>query len=329
LRSWRSSPIAGFLVRRVAAGAVTVLAASVVIFIGTEILPGDAATAVLGRFATEDSLAAVREQLDLDQPAVERYVAWLGDFLTGDLGDSAAGRSVGDTASPVSDLIGPRIVNSAILAGVTALILIPLGIFLGALAATRADRPLDHAVSSSALVAIALPEFVTGTVLILIFAAQFGLLPAVSLVPADAGVLSRPEILVLPVLTLLAAALAQMVRLVRANMIEVLSADYVHMARLNGLPEHVVLRRYALRNALAPSVQITALTLTWLLGGIVITENLFAYPGLGQALVQAVALRDIPFVQSVALLIAISYVVLNVLADLAVLLLVPKLRTGQ
>jgi peptide/nickel transport system permease protein len=180
----------------------------------------------------------------------------------------------------------------------------------------------------SSLAAVSLPEFVTGSLLILVFAVWLHLLPAVSLVPSGSGVLDRPRILVLPVLTLLAASLAQTVRMVRAGMLDVLRADYVAMARLNGLPERQVVGRYALRNALAPTVQVIALNVQWLVGGIIVTEYVFGYPGIGQQLVEVVNARDIPFVQSVSLIIAAVYLGINIIADLLVVLLIPKLRTG-
>jgi peptide/nickel transport system permease protein len=325
----RPRPVAAFLVRRLAAGIGTVFVASILIFVGTEVLPGNAATAILGRYATGEAATSLSKQLHLDQPAPARYMSWLSGFVQGDFGYSAASLAAGGPPTRVSKIVVPRLVSSALLAGITAAFLVPLGLVFGVIAATKAGRALDHTVSTAALVLIALPEFVTGTLLILVFAHWLHALPPVAIAPPGEGVLANPLVLVLPVLTLLAASLAQTVRMVRAGMIDVLRADYVHVARMNGLAEHVVLRRYALRNALAPTVQVIALNLTWLISGIVITESLFAYPGLGQALVQAVALRDIPFVQSVALLIAVFYAGLNIFADLIVLVLVPKLRTQQ
>jgi peptide/nickel transport system permease protein len=175
----------------------------------------------------------------------------------------------------------------------------------------------------------ALPEFVTGTILVLIFALHLEILPAVSFLPPGESPLQNPKILVLPVATLLAASLAQTMRMVRAGMVEALRSDYVEMARLNGYDERTVVLRHALRNALAPTVQVFALNIQWLVGGIVVTEYVFGYPGLGQALVNAVAARDIPYVQAAALLVAVVYLALNVVSDLLVVLLIPKLRTAQ
>jgi peptide/nickel transport system permease protein len=271
----------------------------------------------------------LRKKLDLDHPLVDRYSRWLSGFSHGDLGLSAAG-TVGNNAQETitAEISGP-LANSAELAGVTIVLLIPLSLALGVLLATRAGKPVDHLISTLSLGGISLPEFVTATLLIVLFAGTLGWLPAVSLIDPGKGPLDSPQILVLPVATLLIATLAQAVRMVRAGMIEALRSDYVRAARLGGVPEGRVLWGYALRNALAPSVQVLALCIQYLVGGIVITETVFGYPGLGSLLVNAVNLRDTPTVQSIALLLAAVYIGLNILADLLVVYLVPKLRTGQ
>jgi peptide/nickel transport system permease protein len=320
-------PVFRFVSRRVAAALVTLLLVSVLIFVGTEVLPGDAATAVLGRNATPAALADIRNRLDLDRPAPVRYAEWLSKFVRGDLGESATQTLASGHGTPVWNLMSGRVVNSLILAVIVTLLLVPLGLLLGVFAARHAGRTVDQAVSVSTLAAISLPEFVTGTLLILAFAVWLRLLPAVSLVPSGSGVFDRPQILVLPVATLLAASLAQTVRMIRAGMLDVLRADYVQMARLNGLPERKIVLRYALRNALAPTIQVIALNIQWLVGGIIVTESVFGYPGLGEELVQAVGTRDIPFVQSVSLIVAAIYLMLNIVADLLVVFLIPKLRT--
>lgn len=315
-------PILGFLGRRTLVALFTLFVISVLIFVGTQVLPGDAANAILGRNATPASLAALRHQLHLDEPLYAQYARWITGVLHGDLGRSASSQL------PISSLIAEPAKNSAILAACAALLLIPLALVLGVFAASRAGRPTDHVISSGSLGMTALPEFVTGTILILVFALGLGVLPAVSLLAAGESPLQHPEILVLPVATLLAASIAQTLRMVRAGMVDVLGSEYVQMARLNGFRERDVVLRYALRNALAPTVQVFALNLQWLVGGIVVTEYVFGYPGLGQALVNAVNSRDIPLVQTVALMIAAVYLALNILADLLVVLLIPKLRTS-
>jgi peptide/nickel transport system permease protein len=308
----RTHPLLFFVGRRVAIASLTLLVVSVLIFLGTQILPGDVANAILGRNATTEGLAALRHQLGLDRPASARYLSWLGGVLHGNLGRSAAGDV------PVWSLISARVANSAILAGITVALLVPLSLVLGVLAATRAGRAADHAISATSLAMIAVPEFVTGTLLILVFAVGFSVLPAVSLVPSGESPVAHPTILVLPVATLLAASLAQTLRMVRAGMVDVLRSEYIEMARLDGFSERRVVLQWGLRNALAPAVQVIALNVQWLVGGIVVTEYLFGYPGLGQGLVQAVTL-----------LIAAVYLAINIAADLLVVLLIPKLRTAQ
>jgi peptide/nickel transport system permease protein len=322
----RRRPLLRFVVRRLSAAVATLFVVSILIFAGTEVLPGDAANAVLGRTASPEQLAEMQELMGLDRPAHERYLDWLGGVLTGDLGNSAAGYAAGGEV-PIWDDIARKIGNSLTLAGITALLMVPLALVLGVLAAVRAGRPVDHAISVGSLAIISLPEFIIGSLLILLFFSWLDVLPPVSLIPPGTSALSKPDALVLPVLTLLGASLAASIRMVRAGMLEALNAECVTMARLNGLRERVVVARYALRNALAPSVQVFAQNIQYLVGGIVVTEYLFSYPGLGKELVDAVAIRDVREVQSVALLVAAVYVLLNIVADLLVVLLVPKLRT--
>src|SRR5215211_716569 len=319
-------PVVGFLGRRLAGAVFALFIASVVIFAATSILPGDAASVVLGRGATPEAVQQLDRELGLDRPLLEQYATWLGGFVHGDLGDSSVGLAQGAENAPVWDLIADPVRNSLILATVTALLMIPLSLALGALSAVFAGRPLDHAISIGALAAIALPEFVIGSLLIGVFFVWLDVLPPVAIIPPGDDPLSHPTKLILPVATLLLASLAASIRMVRAGMIEVLRTDYVQTARLNGLAEKWVLWRYAMRNALAPSVQVLAQNLQWLIGGIIITEAVFAYPGIGTTLVTAVGNRDLTLVQSVAMLIAIVYVLLNLIADLIVFFLVPRLR---
>jgi peptide/nickel transport system permease protein len=321
----RVSPVAEFVGRRLAGAIAALLAASVLIFAGASLLPGNAASAVLGRSATPQSIAILSRQMGLDRPAPTRYLDWLGGFVHGDLGVSAVSLAQGERAT-VGSLIADPVKNSAILAGVAALFMIPLSLGLGTFAAVRAGKPTDHLISLGSLVSISAPEFVTGALLVAVFFVGLGWLPPVDIVPPGGNPLSRPTALILPVLTLLFASLAAGIRMVRAGMYEALQTEYVQAARLNGLPERRVLFRYALRNALAPSIQVLAQNLQYLVGGVIVVETVFAYPGLGSALVNAVQNRDTTMVQSVAMLIAVVYVLINLVADLVVLLLVPKLR---
>lgn len=317
-----------FVVRRVAAGILTLLVVSVLVFAGTEVLPGDAAGAVLGRNATPEQLAELRARMGLDRPAAERYLDWLGGLFSGDLGNSAAGFAEG-SERPIWGEISGEVGNSLILALLAAIIMIPVSLGLGVLAAVRAGRPTDHAVSAGSLAIISLPEFIIGSLLIVVFFSWLDVLPPVSLVPPGTSPLERPEILVLPTLTLLGATLAGSTRMVRAGMLESLRSDYVQMARLNGLPERMVVLRYGLRNALAPAVQVFAQNIQYLIGGIIVVEYLFNYPGIGKELVDAVAIRDVRAVQSIAIVIAAVYIAVNIVADLVVVALVPRLRSGR
>jgi peptide/nickel transport system permease protein len=320
------SPVLRFVGRRLLGAVVALLVASVLIFVGTAVLPGDAASVVLGRSATPKAVAQLNRQMHLDRPLVQQYTDWLRGFVHGNLGDSSVGLAQGAKHAPIWPLIADPVKNSLILAAVAALFMIPLSLGLGALAAVYAGKPLDHVISIASLAAIALPEFVIGSLLIGVFFVWLNVLPPVALIAPGDSPLAHPTKLVLPVATLLLASLAAGTRMVRAGMVETLQTEYVQTARLNGLAEKRVLLRYAMRNALAPSVQVLAQNLQWLIGGIIITENVFAYPGIGSTLVVAVGNRDLTLVQSVAMLIALVYVLVNLLADLIVLLLVPKLR---
>ena len=324
----REHPLLSFIGRRLGAAVLTLVVVSIFVFAGTELLPGDAAAAVLGRSATPEQVQEMRKLMGLDEPAPARYLQWLGGVITGDLGNSAAGYAAGGI-TPISQEISGKITNSFVLAGITAALMIPLSLLLGVVAAMRAGRTLDHAISIATLAVISLPEFIIGSLLIFIFFSWLGVLPPVSLIAPGDNPLAQVDALVLPVLTLLGASLAASIRMVRAGMVEALNAEYVTMARLNGFDERMVVVRYALRNALAPSVQVLAQNIQYLVGGIVVTEYLFNYPGLGKELVDAVAIRDVREVQSVALLIAAFYIALNIIADLLVVLLVPKLRTQR
>jgi peptide/nickel transport system permease protein len=314
--------VTGFIVRRTLLGILTLFLASIIIFAATQALPGDPARAILGRTATPESLAALREQLNLDRPVTEQYWDWLSGVLTGDLGESLV------AGQPVTELLGSRIVNSAFLMLLAALVSVPLAILIGVVSARRRDGPLDHTLSVTTLAVAGLPEFVVGIALVVLFGTTvFTVLPPVSLIPPDSAPWNYPKELILPTLTLVIAVTPYIARIMRASMIEVLESDYVEMARLKGLRERKVVWGHALPNAIAPTIQVTALNLAYLAGGIVVVEFVFAYPGIGAALIDAVANRDIPVVQAVALLIAAVYVVLNLIADVATILVSPRVRT--
>jgi peptide/nickel transport system permease protein len=315
--------VPGFIVRRVILGVLTLFVASVVIFAATQLLPGDAARSILGRTATPESLAELREQLGLNEPVVEQYLDWIGGVLTGDLGTSLA------SGLPVSEVIGERIEYSAFLMFVAAVISIPLSLVLGAVSARRRDSPFDHALSTTTLALAALPEFVVGIALVVLLSTTvFTIFPAVTLYEPGSPPWSEPKALVLPTLTLVIAVTPYITRIMRASMIEILESDYVEMARLKGMPERLVLWRHAVPNGIAPTFQVIAINLAYLAGGIVVVEAVFNYPGIGAGFVDAVRARDMPVVQALALLIAGLYVLLNLLADVATILVSPRLRTS-
>jgi len=316
------SPFWGFILRRLLLGIVVLILVSIVVFAATQALPGDAARAILGRSSTPASLQALREQLHLNRPLIVQYLTWAGGLLHGDAGISLAARE------PVTKLIGDRILNSAFLVLCSGLISIPLSILIGSYAALRRDKTFDIVSSLATLVFAALPEFVVGVALVVLLATTvLQVLPAVSMITPGTPPWDQPQALVLPTLTLVLAVTPYVARIMRASMIEVLESDYVEMARLKGLPEQIVIRRHALPNALGPTFQVIALNLAYLAGGVIVVEFVFNYAGIGGALRDAVATRDLPVIQALAMVIAGLYVVLNLLADIGTILVTPRLRT--
>jgi peptide/nickel transport system permease protein len=316
--------IGGFILRRILLGLLTLFLVSIVVFAATQVLPSDPVRAILGRNATPDALKALREQLHLGQPVTQQYLHWLGGILHGDLGNSLAARG-----EPVTKLIGKRVENSVYLMLLAALISVPFSIAIGALSARRRDSPFDHAVSVVMLGLAALPEFVVGITLVVVFGTSvFQILPAVSLIPPDSSPLHHLKELVLPATALVLAVTPYIARIMRASMVEVLESDFVEMAKLKGMPERTVVWRHAVPNAIAPAIQVIALNVAYLAGGIVVVEFVFGYPGIGAGFVDAVANRDLPVVQALAILIAAVYVFLNVAADVATILVSPRLRTS-
>jgi len=326
--SWTRHPILRFCVRRFTAGLLTLLIASVLVFLTTNALPGNVAEVVLGKHASPQLVASLDHKLGLNRPLAVQYLSWLDGIVHGNFGQSAVELANGYAHAPISAIIGAPLVNSAILALGTIVLLVPLSLLLGTFAAVRAARIGDFVISYVSLILGSLPEFVLGTFLIVVFFSELRLLPPISLVPPGTSPLDNPKALILPILTLLGVSLAFCVRQVRAGVVQVLRQDHVKMARLNGLPEPRVLWRYALRNAIAPSIQTFAQAIQYLFGGIIVVEALFAYPGIGALLVQAVSLRDVTEVQAITMILGAVYIVINILADLLVVLVVPKLRTG-
>jgi peptide/nickel transport system permease protein len=303
---------------------ITLLVVSVVVFAATQVLPGNAAYAILGRDATPLRLHALELQLHLDRSAPEQYFAWLGSMLTGKGANSLA------NGEPVWQLVGPRLVNSAVLVALAGLIGSLIGVLLGAIAAVRKDRLLDHAVSVVALVVTALPEFIVAIGLVIVFATVVSqVLPAVSMLPPGTWAWQQPELLVLPVATLVIVIVPYIFRMMRGAMIEALESDYVEMARLKGLPVWRVLLVHALPNAVPPTVQVIGLNLLYLAGGIVVVEYLFNFPGIGQGLVSAVYNRDVPVIQLIVVILAAFYVFMNIVTDVVALLATPRRRIAR
>jgi len=317
----RQGGIAAFIVRRLLLGVLVLFLVSVLVFVSTQAL-GDPARAILGRNATPEALKALQNELNLDQSVLGQYVSWITGLLQGSLGKSLS------THLSVSSLLGPRLVNSGVLVLCAAVISIPLSIAIGSWAALRREKTFDNVSSNLMLLLAAIPEFVVAVALVILFATTvLHWLPAISPIPPGGHPWDDPKILVLPVVTLVIAVAPYVARIMRASMIEVLESDYVEMARLKGLPERTVLIRHALPNAIGPVFQVIAINLAYLAGGVVVVEYVFNYPGIGSALQDAVVNHDLPVVQALAMLIAAVYVGLNLLADIATILVTPRLRT--
>lgn len=308
---------------RVAWAFVTLIFVSLVIFIAIEALPGDMATAYLGRDATPASLAAYREEFGLNRPLSLRYLDWFTGIIQGDFGTSPL------RDEPLSELIGYRFRNTVVLGLTAAVIGIPLAIFLGVYTALTRDKPADIFFSSISLALMTLPEFVIGTFLIFFLAIKVNWFSAVSLVQVDAPISQLLPNIILPVATLTCVMVAHILRLVRTSMIDVMESEYVVMARMKGVPLPRIVLKHALPNAILPSINIIALTIAWLIGGSVIIESMFNYPGLGRAILIGISSRDFMLVQGIAMVLATVYIGLNLIADLLGLLLNPKLRSER
>ncbi len=317
-------PVIALVVRRFAAALLTLVLVSMAVFLATQVLPGNAARAILGPHSTLQAQRALAHHLGLDQPLVTQYVTWFAHLLRGNFGTSMA------TSQSVTSVIGPRLINSAFLVTAAGFIGTALGVGLGVVTAARRDTLFDHVTSSFALVTIALPEFVIGILLILLFATGlFHWLPAVSFIPPGTYAWNNPRLVVLPVMTLVIVIVPYIYRMVRATLIDTMSSSYVEMAELKGLSPRRVLLRHAMPNAMAPAMQTIGLNVLYLAGGIVVVEYLFNFPGIGQGLVNAVSDRDLPLIQASVLILAAFYMVVNILTDVASLLLSPLRRNPR
>ncbi|SDR53351.1 peptide/nickel transport system permease protein [Rhizobiales bacterium GAS191] len=305
---------------RAGLGVLTLLAVSVLIFICTQILPGDVASAVLGQQATPDALRVFRLELGLDRPAYVRYFAWLFGVLRGDFG-----RALTNQRNIIEEL-WPRFTNTLFLAGYAAALAVPLAVGLGILSAIREGRFSDRISNVLTLIAISVPEFFVGYILIIIFSINLGWFPSLATVFAGMSVDQRLYVATLPALTLTMVVTAHMLRMTRNSVLSIMSTAYIEMAFLKGLSRSRVVSRHALPNAAGPIVSVVALNLAYLVVGVVVVENVFVYPGVGQYMVDAVAKRDVPVVQACGLVFAAVFVGLNTFADILAILVNPRLR---
>ena len=309
-----------YLARRLAYLVIQVLLVATAVFLLLRLVPGDPARAIVGETATEEQVQVMRQRLGIDRPVWEQYAVWLGGVLRGDLGKSIVN---GDA---IGQQIAQRIGNTFELTIVSTVVALLVGIPLGILAAIRANRLPDFVVSTVAMLGLSLPGFVVGTVLLLVFGLMLRWLPQQQFVTFLANPQQHVQLLILPVVTLAAGTSAVMMRITRASMLEVVRQDYVRTARAKGLPNGVVLVRHALRNALNPVVSLVGLELAVLLGGTVIVETIFGWPGLSSLLLAGVRSRDYPTVQGVVLVIAVLTILINLAVDLVYGLLDPRIR---
>ncbi|MBN9241663.1 MAG: ABC transporter permease [Mesorhizobium sp.] len=315
-----SVPILKLIAQRIALGIVLLFAVSILIFVGTQILPGDVAQSILGQAATPQALANLREQLGLNDPAYVRYFHWLGGVLTGNLGTALT------SGQDIASSIWPRLKNTLFLAGCAAVVAVPLAILLGLIAVRYRNGPVDRLISAFALASTSFPEFFIGYLLVYFFAVKWQVFPAISTVFDGMPFLQRLEAVVLPATALTLVVLAHMMRMTRAAILNVMQSAYIETAELKGLAPLAIIRKHAFPNAIAPVVNVVMLNLAYLVVGVVVIEVIFVYPGMGQYLVDHVAKRDVPVVQAVGLIFAAVYITLNIIADIAAILANPRLR---
>lgn len=313
-------PILKLIVQRLALGIMLLLAASVLIFAGTTMLPGDVAQSILGQSATPEALANMRRELGVDQPAVTRYFSWLGAFLQGDLGTALTnGRDIAES-------LGGRLKNTLFLAFCAALISVPLAIFRGLLAVRYKDRWPDKLISAVTLTTISIPEFMIGYVLIYWVSIKWGMFSSVAIINDGMSLAEKLNAIAIPVMVLTLVVLAHMMRMTRAAILNVMQSAYIETAELKGMGMLKIIRKHAFPNAIAPIVNVVMLNLAYLVVGVVVVEVVFAYPGMGQYLVDHVSKRDVPVVQACGLIFAAVYIGLNLVADIVSILANPRLR---
>ena len=311
------------ILRRIGIGIATLWIVSILIFVGTQILPGDVAEIMLGQSATPETLAQLRLELGLDKPAAARYIGWLGDMAAGDLGISKSG------GATIESLIRERIGNTFFLSSIVALISVPISIALGLLAAMFPGTWIDRTLSLTTLSLISVPEFFVATGMVMIFAVQLNWLPAIAYMSGGEPLGQIMLSMAMPVITLSIVISSQMIRMTRASILNVMNSPYIEMAILKGVPKKRIILRHALFNAISPIVNVVALNLAYLVGGVVIIETIFAYPGLAKLMVDGVQVRDLPLVQACAMIFCTTYIILILVADIISILSNPRLRSPK
>lgn len=311
------------VLRRLGIAILTVVLASLFVFLAVQALPGDVAQQLLGQNATPDAVKQLRESLGLDQNVWLRYLEWLGGAVHGDFGTSLV------SGAPVAPTLFTAFRNSMLIAVPAMLVGVTVSLALGVVAGVRRGRPADRVISIVSLVVMSVPEFMVATVLVLLFAIGLPLFPAVVLRGSDATVAELLPTIWLPIIVLTLAMAAYIVRTARSSTIDVMASEFVTTAELKGLTMRRVVWKHAVPSALLPTLNVVALNVAWLLGGVVVVENVFNYPGMGKLMLESVFNRDLPTIEAIALLSAVVYVVCNLAADLVALALDPKLRTRQ
>jgi peptide/nickel transport system permease protein len=314
--------VKGFLARRMGLMLLTLWLMSILVFLIASVLPGDAARTILGQNATPDAVAGLREQLDLNHPVPVLYLRWVSGFVTGDWGDSHS------LQVPISSVLPDRLFNSLVLAVAALIVIVPFSIAFGLIAALRQDQLPDRVISVTGLSLMAVPEFVSGIILATIFGVWLGWLPTTS-VAAGNNPLTSPTHLVLPVLSLSLIFFGYVSRMMRASTIQVLGSAYVRTAMLKGLPRRLVLVRHVLRNALVPTITVVMSSIGYLIGGLVVIETLFGYPGLGGLLLYAGLHHDVPLLEACVMIVAVIYMAGNLVADLIYAYMNPQIRYGS
>jgi peptide/nickel transport system permease protein len=325
LRSSRASGKTGigrFLAKRVGLALVTLFIVSITIFAVAEVLPGDVGRTILGPYASNEQVASLESELGLDRPLPVRYGDWIAGFVTGDWGDSLL------LNVPARPLVLERLKNSLLLAGFALLLTVPVSVFLGVLAALHAGRFLDRAISVTGLSLIALPEFVAGIMLLVVFSVELGWFPVSSRVP-EANPVDVVRQFLLPALPLVLVLFGYIARMARAGTVDALAADYTRTAILKGLPRRTVIRRHVLRNAMLPTIGVISVQVGYLVGGLVVIETLFNYPGIGKLVLDSATGHDLPVLEATVLMVALLYMASNLVADFLYAFLNPRIRLAS